>query len=132
MASLAGADLTDLVTEPLRETQPLDRFATVRKAHFHLDQDTSVEIDLHAVSERDDGTDLMLEVKDWKREVTADVVRRFVETQEALAGHLERKTVFLFYSERGLGEKPAAMLHEAGILILDAAKLASYEMPAGL
>jgi hypothetical protein len=72
----------------------------------------------------------MVEVKAWERGVTADVVRRFVKVKEALAGHLERDTVFLFYSESGLGEEPAAMLAEAGILILDPAKLARYEMPS--
>ncbi len=42
-----------------------------------------------------------------------------------------RISAFLFYSEGGLGEKQAAMLAEAGILIVDAEKLASYEMPPG-
>ncbi|MCP4659500.1 MAG: hypothetical protein GY856_29180, partial [bacterium] len=139
VASLAGASLADIVTEESwsrRDAQEvpqgavLDRFTTIRKAHFHLDQEHVVEIDLHAVSERDDGTDLMVEVKAWEREVTQDVIRRFVEVKEALAGHLGRKTVFLFYSEIGLRDEPAAMLAEAGILVLDAAKLASYEMPS--
>ncbi len=73
---------------------------------------------------------MMVEVKAWEREVTQDVVRRFVEVKEALAGRLGRKTVFLFYSESGLRDEAAAMLAEAGILVLDAAKLASYEMPS--
>ncbi len=51
---------------------------------------------------------------------------------EALAGHLERETVFLFYSESGLSEKLGAALAEAGILIADPAKLATYETPSGL
>jgi len=135
VASLAGAGLSDIVTGELdaRTIPPgsrLDRFSTIRKAHFFLDPEISVEIDLHAVSERSDGTDLMVEVKAWERGVTADVVRRFVKVKEALAGHLERDTAFLFYSESGLGEEPAAMLAEAGILILDPAKLARYEMPS--
>ncbi len=94
-----------------------------------------MEADLHAVSERDDGTDLIIEVKDWEKEPTLDVIRRFVETKEALAGYLERttgsrQTLFVFYSESGLGEQAAALLTEAEILIVDAAKLAGYEMPS--
>ncbi|MCP4546820.1 MAG: hypothetical protein GY835_10195 [bacterium] len=131
-ASLAGATLADVVTGEVPPNLTLDRFSTIRKAHFHLDHETEVEIDLHAVSERDGGTDLMVEVKDWQREVTADRVRRFIQVKEALAGHLERKTAFLFYCESGLGEEPAAMLAEAGILIVDVNKLAGYEMPSGL
>ncbi len=135
-ASLAGATLADIVAEPspgwgaqemLGAT--LDRFTTIRKAHFHLDLEHLVEIDLHAVSELRDGTDLMVEVKAWEREPTQDVVHRFVRVKASLAGHLERKTVFLFYSESGLGKEPAALLAEAGILILDPAKLARGGFP---
>ncbi len=132
-ASLRGATLADVVTDS-REAPvlTLDRFATIRKARLHLDQERSVEIDLHAVSEREGGTDLMIEVKNWQREVTLDAVRRFVEVKEALAGHLERETVFLFYSESGLGGEAAATLADAGILRLDADKLAGFEAPAGM
>ena len=69
----------------------------------------------------------MIEVKDWQREPTLDVVRRFIAVKGALDGHLERQTVFLFYSESGLGEEAARMLHEAGILVLDPEKLAGFE-----
>ena len=129
-ASLRGATLADIVTEAPPPELTLDRFTSIRKAHFHLDQEHSVEADLHAVSERDDGTDLIVEVKDWEREPTRDAVRRFVEVKEALAGHLERRTAFLFYSESGLGEEPAAMLAAAGILIVDVESLAGYEAPS--
>ncbi|MCP4644329.1 MAG: hypothetical protein GY851_28055 [bacterium] len=91
-----------------------------------------MEIDLHAVHEDDDGSDLMIEVKDWEQEPSSDVVRRFIEVKEALAGHLKRKTVFLFYSESGLGEEGAALLHEAGIRLLDPEKLAGFEASPGL
>ncbi len=137
-ASLRGATLADIVTGPPlppgepQATSALDRFATIRKARFYLDQEASVEVDVHAASERADGIDLMIEVKDWQKEVTRDVVWRFIEVKEALAGHLERQTAFLFYSETGLRQELAAMLAEAGILILDPEKLASFETPAGL
>jgi hypothetical protein len=74
----------------------------------------------------------MVEVKDWQRDVTRDVVRHFIEVKEAFAGRLERKTAFLFYSDSGLSAALATMLGEAGILILDAEKLAGYETPPGL
>ena len=62
--------------------------------------------------------------------MTSDAVRRFLEVKGALAGRLERETAFLLYSESGLSEEVAATLTEAGILIVDAAKLARYETPA--
>ncbi len=130
-ASLARASLADLVTGEVPPDLTLDRFTSIRKGHFHLDQEHHVEADLHAVSERADGTDLIVEVKDWEREATPETARRFVQAKEALAGHLERKTAFLFYSESGLREGAAAVLTGAGILIVDAAKLASYEMSSG-
>jgi hypothetical protein len=69
----------------------------------------------------------MIEVKDWTNEPAVDVIRRFIEVKDALAGHLKRKTVFLFYSESGLGEDAAAALREAGIRILEPEKLAGFE-----
>ncbi len=124
VASLSGATLADVVRDS-EETVPLGPFTRIRKARFYVDQDHSVEIDLHATSEDDNGTDLMIEVKDWQREPTAGVLRRFIEVKEALEGQLERETVFLFYSESGLGEEAAMILAEAGVLALDAEKLAA-------
>ncbi len=127
-----GATLADVV----RGSESLDRtlaqtrlgpFALIRKARFYVDQEKSVEIDLHAVHEDDDGTDLMIEVKDWEKEPSEGVARRFVEVKEALDGQLKRKTVFLFYSESGLSDESAALFHEAGILVLDPEKLAGFE-----
>ncbi len=130
VASLAGAALADVVTREPPPELTLDRFTSIRKTHFHLDQERYVEADLYAVSEQSDGTDLVIEVKAWEREPTRDVVRRFIRDKEALAGHFERKTAFLFYSESGLREETAAMLDEAGILTIDVEKLGGYEMPA--
>ncbi len=129
-ASLRGATLADF-TDAEHEVV-LGPFARIHKARFYLDHERSVEADLHAVHERDGGTDLIVEIKDWERDVTSDVVRRFIEVKQALAGHLERETAFLFYSESGLSKQLTAALTEAGILIVDASKLARYETPAGL
>ncbi len=38
-----------------------------------------------------------------------------------------KKTVFLFYSESSLSEEASAMLHEAGIGLIDAEKLAGFK-----
>ncbi len=73
----------------------------------------------------------MIEVKDWEKEPSQGVMRRFIEVKEALEGQLPRKTVFLFYSESGLSEEAAARLGEAGILLLDADLLAGFETSGG-
>ena len=127
VASHRGATMGDIVTDPPPgDATPIGPFKGIRKAHFYVDHDTSVEIDLHAVHE-DHGTDLMIEVKDWEKGPPLDKVRHFVEVKQALEGQLETKTIFLFYSETGLSEKAAALLHEAGVLILDPDKLARFE-----
>ncbi len=125
-ASLRGATLADVVRDS-EEATPIGPFTVIRKARFYLDQEKSLEVDLHATCEDDDGTDLMIEVKDWEREPAAEAVRRFIEVREALAGQLPRRTAFLFYSESGLAEEAAARLHGAGIGILDPKKLAGFE-----
>ena len=128
VSSLRGATLDDIVTDcPGQDATPVGSFASIRKARFFVDQEKSLEIDLHAVHESDDGTDLMIEVKDWETEPPMDAVRRFVAVKNALDGQLKRRTVFLFYSESGLGEDAVAALNEAGVLVLDPAKLAGYE-----
>ena len=134
VASHRRATLEDIVCPwrdswgaPPRDATPIGPFKGIRKAHFFVDHDTSVEIDLYAVHEDDDGTDLMVEVKDWEKAPPEGKVRRFVEVKRALEGQLKKRTVFLFYSETGLSEKAAALLQEAGILILDPDKLARFE-----
>ncbi len=128
-ASLAGAALADFVTGKVSPDLTLDRFTTIRKGHFHLDQEHHVEADLHAVSERDDGTDLVVEVKDWERPLTRDAAESFARIKKKLTGHLQRQTAFLVYSEGGVSPEASALLAEAGILVLDVTKLAGYEMP---
>ncbi|MCP4658047.1 MAG: hypothetical protein GY856_21770 [bacterium] len=127
VSSLRGATLDDIVTDGSGRDTPVGSFASIRKARFYLDHERSFEIDLHAVHENDDGTDLMIEVKDWETEPSMDAVRHFVAAKDALEGQLERRTVFLFYSESGLGEEAVAALYEAGVQVLDPAKLAAYE-----
>ncbi len=128
VASLSGATLAEVVRDS-QDATPIGPFTVIRKARFYVDQETSVEIDLHAACEDDGGTDLMIEVKDWEREPAADAVRRFIEVRDALTGHLRRRTAFLFYSESGLAEEATAMLHAAGIGVLDPEKLAGFEAP---
>ena len=132
--ALSARGGADLGTNP-QEGLTLDRFTTIRKARFYLDQEHSPEADryagrLHAVSEQDDGTDLVVEVKAWNRELTVAAATPFIEAKESLGSHLGQKTAFLFYSESGLGQEAAAMLERAGIMIVEVAKLAGYEMPA--
>ncbi len=129
VASLSGATLAD-VTDSSGDTSsrvPLGPFEAIRKARFFADQEKSLEIDLHAVHEDSEGTDLMIEVKDWQKEPPLDAVRRFIQIKEAL-GDLKRHTVFLFYSESGLSGNAVEMLTESGVLILDPEKLARFEV----
>jgi len=129
VASLAGAALGDVVVGEVPADLTLDRFTTIRKGRLHADLETSVEIDLHAVSERDDGTDLVVEVKDWERPLTRDAAAAFVEAKEKLTPLLPRRTAFLLYSESGVSPEASTLLAEAGVLVLDVDKLAGYEMP---
>jgi hypothetical protein len=131
MASSSGATFADVVTEGAPEGT-LGPFRTLRKARFHLDQEESVEIDVHGVHEQEGGTDLMVEVKNWQRAATADAARGFVETRQRLGDQLERPTVFGFYNEAGLSPEAETILLEGGVLILDPKKLARFETPSSL
>ncbi len=140
--SSGGAVLADIVQDadhldPTLAQTRIGPFKGIRKIRFYLNQDDSREIDLHAVHEDDDGTDLMIEVKDWQKELAAGMVRRFIEVKKARVapeghkwgeGQLKRQTVFLFYSESGLSKKAVELLREAGILVIDPNKLADFEV----
>ncbi|MCP4057796.1 MAG: hypothetical protein GY738_10865, partial [Pseudoalteromonas sp.] len=128
-ASLAGATVADVVQD-CEDATPIGPFARIRKARFYVDQETSVEVDLHAVHQDDDGTDLMVEVKDWQKAPPKSAVGRFIEVKSALEGQPPRRTLFLFYSQSGVAAEAAARLGEAGILLLDADKLAGFEAGA--
>ncbi len=125
----ATATLAEVVRDPPLPDVPLGPFAVIRKARFHVDQEKSVEIDLHGVHSDEDGTDLMIEVKDWKTAPPLDAVRRFIDVKAALAGHLKKAAVFLFYSSSDLSSDAAALLAEAGVLVLEPTKLAGFECP---
>jgi hypothetical protein len=130
LESLAGASLDDIAVGDVPDGLTLDRFTTICKGRPHFDLETSVEIDLHAVSEKDDGTDLVVEVKDWERPLTHDAAAAFAETKEKLAPLLARRTAFLLYSESGVSPEASVALAEAGVLVVDVDKLAGYEMPS--
>ena len=134
VASLKGATLGDVVKDaesldPDLAATRLGPFEAIRKARFYRDLEKSIEIDLHAESEAKDGTDLMIEVKDWEKEPALDVARRFIEAAKTvLEGRLKKTTVILFYSESGLSEEATVLLREAGILVFDPEKLAGFEV----
>ncbi|MCP3919640.1 MAG: hypothetical protein GY711_29240, partial [bacterium] len=124
-----GATLADVVVGDVQDDVPLGPFAALRKAHFFVDQSQSYEIDVHAVSVDATGTDLMVEVKDLERTASMDAVRRFIAAKEAISPQLERRTVFLVYSESGVNDRGAAALADAGILVIDSQRLAAFERP---
>ncbi len=95
----------------------LDRVALDRGALDRVALDRGASADVEDV-------DLIVEVKAWERGVPRSAVEHFIEMKEAVASQLEHRTVFLFYSESELAENLAALLREAGIGIVDPARLA--------
>ena len=127
VAAQRGATLADIVAGDVEDDVPLGPFSALRKARFYVDLRKSYEIDIHAISADAEGTDLMVEVKDLERKASMDDVGRFIEVKEAISPQLERRTIFLFYSESGVSANVAAALADAGIAIIDPKKLAAIE-----
>ena len=133
LASLNGAKLGDLCApEDIQAGDielTLGPFRSIRKSRFYVDQEHSYEADLHAANESTDSKspDLIVEVKAWEQRPPSSAVERFVEMKDAVSPQLDRPTVFLVYSQSGLGESSAAKLREARIAIIDPSRLASYE-----
>ena len=139
VASQRGAVLADLCAPGNVSSedgqQRLGPFKSIRKNRFYVDHKRSFEADLHAVCDRgapsdDECVDLIVEVKAWERGVPRSAVEHFIEMKEAVSPQLERRTVYLFYSESELAKNLAALLREAGVGIVDPAPLAAYEASA--
>ena len=133
LASLNGAKLGDLCApEDIQAGDielTLGPFRSIRKSRFYVDQEHSYEADLHAANESTDSKspDLIVEVKAWEQRPPSSAVERFIEMKDAVSPQLDRPTVFLVYSQSGLGESSAAKLREARIAIIDPSRLARYE-----
>jgi hypothetical protein len=71
----------------------------------------------------------------WSRSRTGSAKRRATwrgaspKSSKRSPDTLERRTASLFYSESGVGEEAAAELAVGGVLVVDADRLAGYEMP---
>jgi hypothetical protein len=76
-----------------------------------------VEVDIFCKSAEPDGMDFIVEVKDWKTEVTGQAVDGFIAKKQKLEKHLKKKAGFIFYSENGMPEQLAVRLLENGIMV---------------
>ena len=137
LASYAEMPLGEIVTDASRTLLPsedlkLGPLKSLNKESFHLDQEHRVEVDLFAPSEKEDVPDLIVEVKDWRRPLNDVAARAFIESKEKLRHHLKRPTIFMVYSENGLGEAAKELLEQAEVLILDPAKLGRCKFPSTL
>ncbi|MDJ0839064.1 MAG: hypothetical protein QNK37_21290 [Acidobacteriota bacterium] len=119
------ADLADIVFNH-QEGYALNPFAPLKKSRIYKDQENSREIDILAVSEAEDGTDLVIEVKNWKEKVSMKAVNRFVELKEDYAGELKKKTGFILYSEKGFTTSQEELMKDRGIMYTTPERLTAY------
>jgi hypothetical protein len=92
-------------------------FISMEKKTFDFGQQNRVEVDIFCKSAVPDGMDFIVEVKDWKTEVTGQAVDGFIAKKQKLEKHLKKKAGYIFYSENGMPEKLAERLLENGIMV---------------
>jgi hypothetical protein len=92
-------------------------FMSMEKKTFDFGQQNRVEVDIFCKSTVSDGMDFIVEVKDWKTEVTMQAVDGFINNKQKLEKNLKKKAGYIFYSENGMPEKLAERLLENGIMV---------------
>jgi hypothetical protein len=92
-------------------------FISMEKKTFDFGQQNRVEVDIFCKSAVPDDTDFIVEVKDWKTEVTMQAVDGFINNKQKLEKNLKKKAGYIFYSENGMPEKLAERLLENGIMV---------------
>ncbi|MCP4382276.1 MAG: hypothetical protein GY798_12830, partial [Hyphomicrobiales bacterium] len=101
----------------------LNGFIGMNRKTFHKDLVNRDEVNIFAQSKNPEDADLIAEVKTWERPVTNEVVEKFIERKKRLAGKLERKTAFLFYSENGFTENQEKLMRANDIMYTTFKKL---------
>ena len=120
-----GASLADIVFN-CQNGFEIKSFASLHKDRIYIDHENSREIDIPAVSEAEDGADLAVEVKNWKKEVSTKEVKRFIELKKDYAGALKKKTGFVLYSEQGFTDSQEKLMEADGVMYTTPHRLTAY------
>jgi hypothetical protein len=88
------------------------------KKRFNLGQSDYIEVDIYLHTERGQGNDFIIEVKNWKKPVTKRHIEKFIATKNLLAPILKPGTGFIFYSHKPLSKKLSELLQENDIMIM--------------
>ncbi len=124
-ATTRGAALADIVFNH-QQGYELNPFADMHKERIYKGHESSREVDIYARSEAEDGTDLVIEVKNWKQEVSNQAVTRFIELKQDYAAELKAKTGFLLYSENGFTETQKELMESMDIMYTTPQRLTAY------
>ena len=81
---------------------------------FQLSEGKRIAVDLFAKT-RNEGPDLIFEVKDWKKPPGRQEIDTFVALKKRLEPHLERPTHFVFHSEEKLSDEIRQYILEQGL-----------------
>jgi hypothetical protein len=88
------------------------------KKRFNLGQSDYIEVDIYLHTERAQGNDFIIEVKNWEKPVTKKHIDKFIATKSLLAPTLKPGTGFIFYSHKPLSKKLSELLQENDIMIM--------------
>ncbi len=119
------ASLADIVFNHQPDFE-LNAYVSMHKDRLYNSHESSREIDIYARSTNEDGTDLAIEVKNWKQEVSTTVVNQFIDLKKDYAGGLKKKTGFVLYSENGFSEAQEDLMIDHQIMYTTPERLTAY------
>jgi len=126
VAGATGVPIGDVIYNPSAGIT-LEPYASTKKERLSGGIESSREVDVYARSEREDGTDLVVEVKNWEKPIGHQEIEAFLKLKAIVEKTVTRKTGYLFYSENGFTSEQKTMLEAAGVMYSDGKKLTSYE-----
>ncbi len=117
--------LADIVSNHQPDFE-LNPYAKMHKDRLYADHESSREIDIYARAEAEDGTDLVIEVKNWRQKVSTEAVNLFIDLKQRFEPALKKKTGFLLYSENGFTPAQEKLMSSADVMYTTAEHLTAY------
>ena len=117
-----GRDAGEIMFEPVPGFC-LANLAHLGKKTFHIDQTNSRIVDMFGKSSREDGMDLIVEVKTWESTISTEAVQNFLAMKQDIEPQLQRPTAFLLYSEQGFTPEQEKLMRDNQIMWTTHAKL---------
>ncbi len=126
MAATKGVDAQTVIYNPISDLT-LEPYLSLKKERLSIGADQGREVDIYARTSNPHAYDLIIEVKNWEKQIADAEIEAFIALKDAAGKLVKKKTGYLLYSENGFTDHQRNLLEAARIMYSDGQKLTSYE-----